>query len=66
VQAGSPLSAGTALGAGSWTARRWLGLPGLEPGALADLVAYREDPRKRPDILSQPAVVILNGAVAPG
>jgi imidazolonepropionase-like amidohydrolase len=60
------LSSGTALGAGSWTARRWLGLPGLEPAAPADLVAYREDPRERPDILAQPAVVILHGVLARG
>jgi imidazolonepropionase-like amidohydrolase len=32
--------AGAALGGGSWTARRWLGLPGLEEGAPADVVAY--------------------------
>ena len=40
------LDAQTALGAASWTARRWLGLPGIEEGAPADLVAFREDPAR--------------------
>jgi imidazolonepropionase-like amidohydrolase len=33
-----------ALGAASWTARSYLGLPGLVPGAPADAVVYDEDP----------------------
>jgi imidazolonepropionase-like amidohydrolase len=55
------LSAGTALGAGSWDARRYLGLPGIEPGAPADLVGYRDDPRQDVEELRRPAVILLNG-----
>ena len=40
--AGSPGAA--ALAAGSWAARTWLGLPGLEEGAPADLVVFPDDP----------------------
>src|SRR5262249_56084440 len=43
ADAGMPVTA--AIGAGSWTARRWLGLAGLESGAPADLVLYDADPR---------------------
>ncbi len=39
------LDAQTTLGAASWTARTWLGLPGIEERAPADLVAFREVPR---------------------
>jgi imidazolonepropionase-like amidohydrolase len=34
-----------ALGAASWTAREFLGLSGLVPGAPADAVVYENDPR---------------------
>ncbi len=50
-----------ALGAGSWTARSFLGLPGIEEGAPADLVAFRLDPREHPDELVTPYVVVLDG-----
>ena len=60
------LPAGVALGAASWTARSWLGLPGIEVGALADLVAYREDPHENPDVLGSPALVLLDGRVVRG
>ena len=53
-----------ALGAASWTARRYLGLPSLEPGAPADLVVYDADPRRDLDVLRQPAVIILDGQPA--
>lgn len=33
-----------ALAAGSWSARAFLGLPGLAPGAPADVVIYDQDP----------------------
>ncbi len=52
-----------ALGAGSWVARRWLGLPGIEEGAPADIVAYRSDPREDRSGLADPAVVMLDGRV---
>ena len=50
-----------ALGAASWTARSFLGLPGIEEGAPADLVAYREDPRTNVNVLREPAVRMLGG-----
>ena len=61
ARAGVPAEA--ALGAGSWTARRWLGLPGLEAGAPADVVAYRVDPRQDLTVLEEPLRVILRGRV---
>ncbi len=50
-----------ALGAACWDARRWLGRPGLEQGASADLLCYREDPRSGPALLARPDLVILRG-----
>ena len=50
-----------AVGAASWAARRWLGRPGLRPGARADLVVYRSDPRADPTVLREPALVMLRG-----
>jgi imidazolonepropionase-like amidohydrolase len=55
------LSPATALGAGSWDARRYLGLPGIEDGAPADLVGYRDDPRQDVEELRRPAIILLNG-----
>ncbi len=57
------LSAEVALGAASWTARSWLGLPGLVDGAFADLVGYAEDPTKNPGILAHPSRVVLRGRI---
>lgn len=51
-----------ALGAASWSAREWLGVPGrLEPGLPADLVVYDADPRVDPTVLARPAAVVLRG-----
>jgi len=58
---GAGLSPGVALGAGSWTARSFLGLPAIEEGAPADLTAYREDPRESLDVLASPVAVVLDG-----
>jgi imidazolonepropionase-like amidohydrolase len=55
------LPADAALGAGSWAARRWLGRPTLVPGARADLVVYRSDPRADLSVLREPALVMLRG-----
>jgi hypothetical protein len=52
-----------ALAAGSWAARAWLGLPGLEEGAPADLVAYASDPRLDLSTLDTPARIVLRGKV---
>jgi imidazolonepropionase-like amidohydrolase len=55
------LTPGQALGAGSWLAREYLGLPGIEQDAPADLVGYSDDPRQDPQQLRRPAVVVLDG-----
>jgi len=57
------LSPTVALGAASWTARAFLGLPGIEEGAPADLVAFRDDPREHPAVLAEPGLVILDGSL---
>jgi imidazolonepropionase-like amidohydrolase len=57
------LSAEAALAAGSWAARRFLGLPVLEEGAPADLVAFANDPRQDPDALARPALRLLDGRI---
>jgi imidazolonepropionase-like amidohydrolase len=50
-----------ALGAACWTARRFLGLPGLEDGAPADFVVYERDPVADLNVLDHPAHVVLGG-----
>jgi imidazolonepropionase-like amidohydrolase len=50
-----------ALAAASWTARGYLGLPGLEPNAPADAVVYANDPRTDLDQLAHPLAVVLRG-----
>ncbi|MGW0997875.1 amidohydrolase family protein [Streptomyces sp. NPDC002523] len=52
-----------ALSATSWGARAWLGRPGLEEGAPADLVVYGADPRADVRVLAAPRRVVLNGHV---
>jgi imidazolonepropionase-like amidohydrolase len=61
---GIGMSPTEALGAASWTARDWLGRPGLEHGASADLVCYAEDPRSGAGALNNPARIILRGRVS--
>ena len=55
------LDPAVALGAASWTARSFLGLPGIEEGALGDLIAYRDDPLDAATDLARPALVMLDG-----
>lgn len=50
-----------ALAAGSWSARAYLGLAGLEPGAPADAVVYDRDPRLDLAVLAEPVAVVLRG-----
>jgi imidazolonepropionase-like amidohydrolase len=50
-----------ALAAASWSARSYLGLPGLQPGAPADAVVYASDPRTRMAELDHPQAVIIRG-----
>ncbi|MFF8967785.1 amidohydrolase family protein [Streptomyces sp. NPDC014995] len=52
-----------ALSATTWSAREWLGRPGLEEGAAADLVVYERDPRTDVRVLGAPLRVVLNGRV---
>ncbi|MEU6160393.1 amidohydrolase family protein [Streptomyces sp. NPDC047130] len=61
VRAGIP--AADAVGAASWAARSWLGRPGLDEGAPADLVVYETDPREDVAVLAAPRRVVLNGHV---
>lgn len=60
---GVGMSATDALGAACWTARQWLGRPGLEHGASADLLCFTEDPRGGAAVLTAPDLVILRGRV---
>jgi imidazolonepropionase-like amidohydrolase len=58
---GIGMSPTEALGAACWDARRWLDRPGLDDGASADLLCYKDDPRHGPEVLRRPDVVILRG-----
>ncbi|CCK31036.1 hypothetical protein BN159_6657 [Streptomyces davaonensis JCM 4913] len=61
VTAGIPAT--QALSATTWGARRWLGRPGLDEGAPADLVVYESDPRADVRVLAAPRRIVLNGRV---
>lgn len=63
---GIGMSATEALGAACWDARRWLGRPGLQHGAPADLLCFAEDPRSSPAVLTSPDLVMLRGRVYRG
>ncbi|MGW1541793.1 amidohydrolase family protein [Streptomyces sp. NPDC002309] len=52
-----------ALSATTWAAREWLGRPGLDEGAPADLVVYATDPREDVRALAAPQRVVLDGRV---
>ncbi|WP_425835403.1 amidohydrolase family protein [Streptomyces fractus] len=52
-----------ALSATAWGARSWLGRPGLEEGASADLVVYGSDPREDVRVLAAPRRIVLRGNV---
>lgn len=55
-----------ALAATTWAARDWLGRPGLDEGAPADLVVYDEDPRADVRVLAAPRRIVLDGRVVDG
>jgi imidazolonepropionase-like amidohydrolase len=55
------LPADVALAAGSWDARTYLGLPGIEIGAPADLVIFPDDPRDDLAVLDHPSLILLGG-----
>jgi imidazolonepropionase-like amidohydrolase len=61
ITAGLP--AGAALDAACWAAREWLGRPGLDEGASADLVVYDADPRQDVGVLAHPRHLVLRGRV---
>lgn len=55
-----------ALGAASWRAREWLGVPALVEGAPADLVVFDADPRTDLSALRTPRLIVLRGRVVRG
>jgi imidazolonepropionase-like amidohydrolase len=58
------LTPADALGAASWRARTWLGLDdNLSEGTTADFVVFDRNPLEDLTVLSQPARVVLRGAV---
>ncbi len=59
IEAG--ISPEIALGAGSWSARKYLGYPGIEEGAYADLVVFGKNPVTHTGILKNPAFIMLDG-----
>ena len=54
-----------ALGAASWEGRSFLGLPGIQQGAPADLVAFAADPLGDPEVLARPVLRMLAGRLLP-
>jgi imidazolonepropionase-like amidohydrolase len=60
VRAGIPDA--DVVAAASWRTRDYLGVPGLEEGASADLVVYDADPRVDARVLAAPRAVVLRGA----
>jgi imidazolonepropionase-like amidohydrolase len=63
VETGLP--AERAVAGASWEGREYLGLPGLEEGAPADLVAFARDPREDLEELGRPSLIMLEGRVIP-
>ncbi|WP_258723749.1 amidohydrolase family protein [Cellulomonas sp. NS3] len=55
------MSTSQALAAGSWQARQWLGLPGVEDGAPADLLVLSGDPRDDLTLLDHAEHVVVRG-----
>jgi imidazolonepropionase-like amidohydrolase len=47
------------------TARAYFGLPGLEPGAPADLVTFARDPRLDISVLGEPVAIVAGGQRVP-
>jgi imidazolonepropionase-like amidohydrolase len=52
-----------ALASATTAAREFLGEPGLDEGAPADLVIYAHDPRADPEVLATPALVMFRGSI---
>lgn len=60
------LSVTQALAAATWTARSWLGRPGLVEGEDADLIVLARDPRADINVLHEPAAIVLRGVIVSG
>lgn len=60
------LGAPAAMGSVSWEARRWLGRPGLDEGAPADVVVLPGDPLVDVSVTRAPTAVLLRGVVVAG
>ncbi|HUG29694.1 MAG TPA: amidohydrolase family protein [Candidatus Limnocylindria bacterium] len=52
-----------AIAAASWGARTYLGLPGLEESAPADVVAFDRNPLEDSTVLAEPRLIVLDGRV---
>ena len=52
-----------ALNAATWSARAWLGHPGIEEGESADFVVYQADPREDVRAVTTPMHIVLRGRV---
>ena len=61
LRAGKASHPATGGGQACGRACRWLGRPGLDHGASADLLCYSQDPRSGSAVLSRPDLVILRG-----
>lgn len=64
VRAGLPAREVVAFA--SWRARKFLGVPGIENGASADIVGYSNDPRGDIAVLNSPQHIILRGSLITG
>jgi len=53
-----------ALANGPWGARAFLGLPGLVPGAQADVVICDQDPRGDRSYLDHPSAIVLRRRIS--
>jgi len=56
IRAGLP--AEYVIGGASWRARDYLGRPGLDEGDPADFLVVAEDPRRHPETLADPRIVL--------
>jgi imidazolonepropionase-like amidohydrolase len=50
-----------ALRSATTAARAFLGAPGIEDGAAADVITFDADPREDPDVLRTPTSIVLRG-----
>ncbi|MDR0594761.1 MAG: amidohydrolase family protein [Bifidobacteriaceae bacterium] len=66
LMAAAGIPAEAVIEAASYGARDYLGVPGIEEGASADVVVYAADPRADVAVLRAPQAVILRGAPVAG